>query len=96
MRTVNIVMSIMLLCGALNSAQPRIPSHPLVTQAQYEQWLIDLSNWGRWGPNDELGALNLITPAKRRAAAALVTDGILHLPHRPKLRSTIRARSRGR
>mgnify|MGYP001193768388 FL=1 len=76
MRTVNIVMSIMFICGALNSAQPRIPSPPLVTQAQYEQWLIDLSNWGRWGPNDELGALNLITPAKRRAAAALVTDGI--------------------
>jgi kynurenine formamidase len=76
MRTVNIVMSIILLCGALNSAQPRIPPHPLVTQTQYEQWLIDLSNWGRWGPDDELGALNLITPAKRKAAAALVTNGI--------------------
>ena len=32
-------------------------------------------NWGRWGPDDERGALNLITDAKRAAAAALVTDG---------------------
>jgi kynurenine formamidase len=36
----------------------------------------ELSNWGRWGPDDELGAANFITPAKRRAAAALVTEGI--------------------
>src|SRR5437867_10586483 len=50
-------------------------SHPLVSQAQYDKWQTELSNWGRWGPNDELGALNLITPAKRRAAAALVKEG---------------------
>ncbi len=48
---------------------------PLVSQAQYERWQTELSNWGRWGPNDELGALNLITPAKRQAAAALVRRG---------------------
>jgi kynurenine formamidase len=51
-------------------------SHPLVSQAQYDRWQTELSNWGRWGPNDELGALNLITPAKRRAAAALVREGV--------------------
>ncbi len=49
---------------------------PLVTEAEYERWQVDLSNWGRWGPDDELGALNLITPAKRLAAAALVREGI--------------------
>ena len=49
---------------------------PLITEAQYEGWLENLSNWGRWGPDDEIGALNLITPAKRRAAAALVQEGI--------------------
>ena len=51
------------------------PMPPLVTQAQYERWQTALSNWGRWGPDDELGAANLITPAKRAEAAALVTDG---------------------
>ena len=33
------------------------------------------SNTGRWGPNDELGTLNYITPAKRIAAAQLVKTG---------------------
>jgi kynurenine formamidase len=32
-------------------------------------------NWGRWGAEDEAGALNYITPARRVAAAALVRDG---------------------
>ena len=34
-----------------------------------------LSNWGRWGVGESTGALNLITPDVRRAAAALVTEG---------------------
>ncbi len=49
---------------------------PLISAAEYERWQADLSNWGRWGPDDELGALNLITPAKRLEAAALVQEGI--------------------
>lgn len=32
-------------------------------------------NWGRWGADDHMGAANLITPAKRATAAALVTTG---------------------
>jgi len=51
-------------------------AHPLVTKAEYERWQKELSNWGRWGKDDELGTLNLITPAKRKQAAALVKDGI--------------------
>ena len=34
-----------------------------------------LSNWGRWGADDRLGTLNLITPDTRRRAAALVQTG---------------------
>ena len=34
-----------------------------------------LSNWGRFGPHDQLGTLNLVTPAKRAAAARLVRSG---------------------
>jgi kynurenine formamidase len=34
-----------------------------------------LSNWGRWGDDDQLGALNLITPEATAAAAALVRTG---------------------
>src|SRR6476659_6648746 len=50
--------------------------HPLVTQAEYDRWQTELSNWMRWGKDDELGTLNLITPAKRKAALALVKDGV--------------------
>ena len=32
-------------------------------------------NWGRWGDDDQVGAVNLITPEKRLAAARLVQSG---------------------
>ena len=35
-----------------------------------------LSNWNRWGPNDQMGAVNLITPAKRKAALETVKEGV--------------------
>ena len=56
------------------SGQLQDPSRD-VTPAQYEQWKTELSNWGRWGENGEIGALNLITPEKRLAAVALVQEG---------------------
>jgi kynurenine formamidase len=34
-----------------------------------------LSNWGRWGEDDQLGALNLVTPEVTAAAAATVRRG---------------------
>ena len=47
-----------------------------ITKAEYYRQLKESSNWGRWGKDDELGTLNLITPAKRKQAAALVKDGV--------------------
>lgn len=35
-----------------------------------------ISNWGRWGKEDERGALNFITDEKRAAAARLVEAGV--------------------
>jgi len=46
------------------------------TKADIERWRKELSNWGRWGAEDQLGAVNLITPAKRIEAARLVKEGI--------------------
>jgi kynurenine formamidase len=34
-----------------------------------------ISNWGRWGADDELGTLNLLTPEIVKAAAELVKTG---------------------
>jgi kynurenine formamidase len=47
-----------------------------ISKAQYDRWKTELSNWGRWGKDDQVGAVNLITPAKRRQAAALVREGV--------------------
>jgi len=44
--------------------------------ADIERWMTELSNWGRWGEDDQLGAANLITPAKRQQAAGLVKAGV--------------------
>jgi kynurenine formamidase len=35
-----------------------------------------LSNWGRWGPDDQRGTLNFIDDMKRASAAALVEQGL--------------------
>jgi kynurenine formamidase len=45
------------------------------TVAEYEEYRTRLSNWGRWGADDQLGTLNHITPDTRTAAAGLVRDG---------------------
>jgi kynurenine formamidase len=47
-----------------------------LTKDDIERWMTELSNWGRWGKDDQAGTVNLITPAKRKQAAALVKEGI--------------------
>ena len=47
-----------------------------VTKDDIARWSQELSNWGRWGKDDQLGAANLITPAKRKQAATLVKEGV--------------------
>ena len=74
------LLSVMLL-GILDSQGSSVYAQEVnsvsqLTTKDIEQWMQDILNWGRWGENDELGTLNLITPEKRRQAAALVTDGI--------------------
>ena len=46
-----------------------------LTKADIDGWMKSLSNWGRWGKEDQSGTVNLITSAKRKQAAALVKEG---------------------
>ena len=46
------------------------------TNEQIFKWYDELSNWGRWGKDDLMGTLNLITPQKRLQAGALIKEGI--------------------
>ncbi len=45
------------------------------TEAEVRSYWSRLSNWGRWGDDDTMGTLNLVTPEVRRAAAKLVAEG---------------------
>src|SRR5271169_1703467 len=56
---------------AQNKARPTIAN-----EEDYHRALKELSNWGRWGDDDELGTANLITPAKRKQALATAREGV--------------------
>src|SRR5690242_17588629 len=70
--------AMLLLAGTFfASAQDAGNSHgAIATEADFRAALKQLSNWGRWGSDDELGAANLITPAKRKQALALSKEGL--------------------
>ena len=43
--------------------------------ADYAAMYRERRNWGRWGDDDQVGAVNLVTAEKRAAAAGLVRSG---------------------
>lgn len=59
---------------ALPLAAQELP--PELDAEDIDRLFNEVSNWGRWGADDQRGTLNLITPDKRRQAAALVREGI--------------------
>jgi kynurenine formamidase len=67
-------MRLLIIC-ALSTGVVCAAEHT-TTKAEVERWMTELSNWGRWGKEDQLGTVNLITAAKRKEAAALVKEGI--------------------
>ena len=55
----------LLLTTLAAGAAPAAQRAQAVTRQQFDAWMQQISNWGRWGKEDELGTLNLITPEKR-------------------------------
>ena len=53
-------------------ARARAPLHPVVFTEMAER----VTNWGRWGPDDQIGTLNLIDRAARLRGVASVVDGV--------------------
>ena len=47
-------------------------SETTMSQAEAQAYLKANNNWGRWGKDDQLGAINLVTAEKRLEAVALV------------------------
>ncbi len=58
------------------AAPLRSKPEPQMTKSDVDKLMTELSNWGRWGTEDQLGALNFITPDKRKRAASLVKQGV--------------------
>lgn len=80
--TTSLLLLIPLVLLSSSTAQ-EFSAHPstqsadrIVTLARLAEWEQSLSNWGRWGPDDQRGTLNLITREKTREAATLVREGI--------------------
>jgi kynurenine formamidase len=46
-----------------------------LTTAEFDSLFEELSNWGRWGADDERGTLHLLTPERVKAASGLVREG---------------------
>jgi kynurenine formamidase len=78
---VNTTIGALAVAGAVWAWASRVdtasaPHKTISNEAEFHQAMKDLSNWGRWGQDDVLGAANLITPAKRKQAAGLVKEGV--------------------
>jgi len=77
------IVAAALFAGAVAiAAQPagRSPRNAAEFDALFQQ----VKNWGRWGPDDQLGSANLVTAAKRKQAVALVKSGVtVSLAHNP-------------
>jgi kynurenine formamidase len=79
----------------LSGQQPSAPAAEILTPgpsaarfprnlAEFDQMFNQVKNWGRWGADDQLGAANLITDAKRKQALALAKSGlVVSLAHPP-------------
>src|SRR5262249_40036068 len=71
------IASVLVMGILVHEAPSQTDGHSsLTTEADFHRAMKELSNWGRWGKDDELGAANLITPAKRKQALSLAKEGL--------------------
>jgi len=80
------LLGIVLLAFAASAAivgqqtAPRVPRN----SAEFDELFQQVSNWSRWGKDDQLGSANLVTAAKRKQAIALAKDAVsVSLAHNP-------------
>lgn len=70
-----LIATVLLCTLAGTSLRSQIERRAMTSETDFRQAMDELSNWGRWGTDDELGAANFITPQKRKDAASLVAEG---------------------
>jgi kynurenine formamidase len=73
-----------LAAGSPRAAQPAPAGRAPRNAAEFDEMFRQVSNWGRWGKDDQVGSINLITPAKRKQAlSAAKTGESVSLAHNP-------------
>src|SRR4026209_531024 len=83
MRSLLICSTVALVLVVSIAAQGQVARAPR-NAAEFAELFRQVSNWGRWGKDDQLGSANLVTAAKRKQAVALVKDAItVSLAHNP-------------
>jgi kynurenine formamidase len=70
------LVALLFVAGSLVQPARTQTRKTIASGDDFARAMKELSNWGRWGQDDELGAANLITPAKRKQAAGLVKEGL--------------------
>jgi kynurenine formamidase len=83
MRTI-LGLTIVVAVAALPFTSAAQSSRPPVNAEEFDRLFQQVKNWGRWGADDQLGSVNLITAAKRKQALSLaVTGQTVSLVHNP-------------
>ena len=83
MRERSLLIALLVFASVLTLAQSSEPRFPRNT-VEFDELFQRVSNWGRWGADDQIGSLNLVTPEKRKQALSLprmsVTVSLAHTP----------------
>ncbi len=85
MRTTILALFVGALLAPAFTASEQAPSkRSPVNAEEFDRLFHQVKNWGRGGPADQLGSVNLITPAKRKDALKLAKTGqTVSLVHNP-------------
>lgn len=81
-----IVVIVILALGFRAAGQSPAPAgtRSPATAEEFDAMFQQIKNWNRWGANDQLGSVNLITEAKRKDALKLARSGLtVSLVHNP-------------
>jgi kynurenine formamidase len=69
-----VVASVLIAAPLLGAQAP--PAEPPLDAGTIDRWMTELSNWNRWGQDDERGTVNLMTDETRKRALATVKEGV--------------------
>ena len=67
-----VVASVVIVAPLLRAQSGPAP----LDAATIDRWMTELSNWNRWGREDERGTVNLMTDETRKRALATVKEGV--------------------